>query len=197
MPSGPAMPGGHWWSAAERLTDWVDPDDRSVAIIFGDGAGAALVGEPVDGAADAGIGPVAWGSDGAAAGTIQLRARESDGRMFLGMEGSAVFRWATTQLTPVARRACELACVAPEKLDAIVFHQANLRITESIARSLGSTDAVHGARHRRIRQHLRRVRSRSRCPGLIDEGQVGSGDAVLLFAFGAGLTYAGQVVRLP
>jgi 3-oxoacyl-[acyl-carrier-protein] synthase III len=182
--------------AAERLTDWVDPDDRSVAIIFGDGAGAVLIGEPTEGAADAGIGPVAWGSDGTAASTIELRPRPSDGRMFLGMEGSAVFRWATTQLTAVARRACDLAGVAPEKLDAIVFHQANLRITESIARSLGATDAVM-ARDIVESGNTSGASVPLALSRLIDEGQVASGDAVLLFAFGAGLTYAGQVVRLP
>ncbi len=181
--------------AAERLTDWIDPDDRSVAIIFGDGAGAALVGEPADGGDAFGIGPVAWGSDGGAASTIELRPRP-DGRMFLEMEGSAVFRWATTQLTSVARRACELAGIAPEKLDAIVLHQANLRITESIARSLGATNAVM-ARDVIDSGNTSGASVPLALSRLVDEGQVGSGDTALLFAFGAGLTYAGQVVRLP
>jgi 3-oxoacyl-[acyl-carrier-protein] synthase-3 len=181
--------------ASERLTDWVDDDDRSIAIIFGDGAGAALVGEPVDPIEGAGIGPVAWGSDGGAAETIEVRMRP-DGRSFLEMQGSAVFRWATTQLAPVARRACELAGVPPEKLDAIALHQANLRITESIARSLGAPQAIL-ARDIVESGNTSGASVPLALSRLVDEGQVGSGSLVLLFAFGAGLTYAGQVVRLP
>jgi 3-oxoacyl-[acyl-carrier-protein] synthase-3 len=181
--------------ASERLTDWIDDDDRGMAIIFGDGAGAALVGEPLDAPDVSCIGPVAWGSDGGAARSIEVRERP-DGRSFLEMEGSAVFRWATTQLTPVARRACDLAGVPPEKLDAIVLHQANLRITESIARSLGAPQAIL-ARDIVESGNTSGASVPLALSRLIDEGQVASGDNILLFAFGAGLTYAGQVVRLP
>jgi 3-oxoacyl-[acyl-carrier-protein] synthase-3 len=180
--------------ATERLTDWVDSDDRGMAILFGDASGAALVGVP-DSAPDAGIGPVAWGSDGTAAHVIEVRERP-DGRSFMEMEGSAVFRWATTQLVPVARRACDLAGLAPEQLSAIVLHQANLRITESIARSLGAPQAIL-ARDIVDAGNTSAASVPLALSRLVDEGQVGSGDAVLLFAFGAGLTYAGQVVRLP
>ncbi|HEX4016617.1 MAG TPA: beta-ketoacyl-ACP synthase 3 [Frankiaceae bacterium] len=180
--------------ASERLTDWVDSDDRGMAILFGDAAGAALVGAP-DPASEAGIGPVAWGSDGSVANVIEIRTRP-DGREFMEMEGSAVFRWATTQLVPVARRACDLAGVAPEELSAIVLHQANLRITESIARSLGAPQAIL-ARDIVDAGNTSAASVPLALSRLIDEGQVGSGDRVLLFAFGAGLTYAGQVVRLP
>jgi 3-oxoacyl-[acyl-carrier-protein] synthase-3 len=178
--------------ATERLTDWVDSDDRGMAILFGDAAGAALVGVPD---APGEIGPVAWGSDGTAANVIEVRQR-SDGRQFMEMEGSAVFRWATTQLVPVARRACDLAGVAPEELSAIVLHQANLRITESIARSLGAPQAIL-ARDIVDAGNTSAASVPLALSRLVDEGQVGSGDRVLLFAFGAGLTYAGQVVRLP
>ena len=180
--------------ATERLTDWVDADDRGMAILFGDAAGAALVGVP-DTASEAGIGPVAWGSDGTAAHVIEVRQRP-DGRSFMEMEGSAVFRWATTQLVPVARRACDQAGVAPEELSAIVLHQANLRITESIARSLGAPQAIL-ARDIVDAGNTSAASVPLALSRLVDEGQVGSGDRVLLFAFGAGLTYAGQVVRLP
>ncbi len=184
----------------ERLTDWVDSDDRGMAILFGDGAGAVLVGVP-EGAPDpapgvaASIGPVAWGSDGSAFHAIEVRQRES-GESFMEMEGSAVFRWATTQLVPVARRACEQAGLAPTDLAAIVLHQANLRITESIARSLGAPQAIL-ARDIVETGNTSAASVPLALSRLVDEGQVGSGDAVLLFAFGAGLTYAGQVVRLP
>ena len=186
--------------ASERLTDWVDKSDRGMAILFGDAAGAALVGVP-DGAADAAsggpasIGPVAWGSDGGAYGAIEVRERES-GERFMEMEGSAVFRWATTQLVPVAKSACERAGIAPSELSAIVLHQANLRITESIARSLGAPQAIL-ARDIVDAGNTSAASVPLALSRLIEEGQVGSGDAILLFAFGAGLTYAGQVIRLP
>jgi 3-oxoacyl-[acyl-carrier-protein] synthase III len=188
--------------ATERLTDWVDSDDRGMAILFGDAAGAALVGIPeTAGEADSslglppGIGPVAWGSDGTAAGVIEVRRRD-DGRHFMEMEGPTVFRWATTQLVPVARRACEQAGIEPSELSAIVLHQANLRITESIARSLGAPQAIL-ARDIVDAGNTSAASVPLALSRLVDEGQVGSGDRVLLFAFGAGLTYAGQVVRLP
>jgi 3-oxoacyl-[acyl-carrier-protein] synthase-3 len=186
--------------ASERLTDWVDKSDRGMAILFGDAAGAALVGIP-DGAAHAAdggpasIGPVAWGSDGGAFTNIEIRQRET-GESFMEMEGSAVFRWATTQLVPVAQRACERAGIAPSELSAIVLHQANLRITESIARSIGAPQAIL-ARDIVDAGNTSAASVPLALSRLIDEGQIGSGDPILLFAFGAGLTYAGQVIRLP
>ena len=182
--------------ATERLTDWVDKDDRGMVILFGDGAGAALVGVP-DGAstgAPAAIGPVVWGSDGGQAQAIEVRTRD-DGRSFMEMEGSAVFRWATTQLAPVARDACARAGIEPSELSAIVLHQANLRITEALVRALDASQAV-------IARDIVDTGNTSAASvplalvRLIDEGQVGSGDSVLMLGFGAGLTYAGQVVRL-
>ncbi len=187
---------------AERLTDWVDAGDRAIAILFGDGAGAALIGVPDGGdagpsapGAPAFIGPVVWGSDGTAADAIEIRPGRTD-EPFIQMAGSAVFRWATTQLLPVAKRACELAGVTPEQLDAICLHQANLRITEAIVRGLGASQAV-------VARDIVETGNTSSASvplalsRLVDEGQVGSGDSVLLFGFGAGLTYAAQVVRLP
>jgi 3-oxoacyl-[acyl-carrier-protein] synthase-3 len=185
--------------ASERLTDWVDRDDRGMVILFGDGAGAALVGIPEGGSPGAGappgIGPVVWGSDGSAAQAIEIRPR-GDGRSFMEMEGSAVFRWATTQLAAVARQACERAGLAPSELSAIALHQANLRITESIVKALGASQAVV-ARDIIDTGNTSAASVPLALARLIDDGQVHSGDSVLLLGFGAGLTYAGQVIRLP
>jgi 3-oxoacyl-[acyl-carrier-protein] synthase III len=112
------------------------------------------------------------------------------------MEGAAVFRWATTQLVPIARQACERAGIAPSDLAAIVLHQANLRVTESIARGLGAPQAIL-ARDIVDAGNTSAASVPLALSRLVEEGQVGSGDPVLLFAFGAGLSYAGQVVRLP
>jgi 3-oxoacyl-[acyl-carrier-protein] synthase-3 len=185
--------------ASQRLTDWVDADDRSMVVLFGDGAGAVVVGAADPDAAAApgrngkgpvGIGPVAWGHDGANAPVIEIRDE------FMQMQGSAVFRWATTALVPVARRACELAGIEPSDLAAVVPHQANLRILESMVRSLGATDAVL-ARDVVDNGNSSAASVPLALARLVQSGQVSSGDLALLFGFGAGLTYAGQVVRVP
>jgi 3-oxoacyl-[acyl-carrier-protein] synthase-3 len=177
---------------AEKLSQWVDWTDRSTCIIFADGAGAAVVGPVSDPEAGPGIGPVVWGSDGAMADKIEIRDRNS----FLMQEGQAVFRWATTALHPVARKACELAGVDPTELAAFVPHQANLRIMEAIARKLGApqarvaNDIVHAGNTSSASIPLALSR-------MIERGEIGSGEAVLLLGFGAGVSYAAQVITVP
>jgi 3-oxoacyl-[acyl-carrier-protein] synthase III len=176
---------------SEKLSDWVDWTDRSTAIIFADGAGAAVVG-PAATAEEAGIGPVAWGSAGDMVDTIHVKDRDS----FLWQEGQAVFRWATTALVPVALEACEKAGVRPDELAAFVPHQANLRIIEAIARKLGAPgvpvakDIVTAGNTSSASIPLALAR-------MAERGEVPSGAPVLLLGFGAGLTYAGQVVACP
>jgi 3-oxoacyl-[acyl-carrier-protein] synthase III len=173
---------------AEKMTSWVDPLDRSTCIIFADGAGAAVVG-PAD---TPGIGPVAWGSAGDLADRITIASRND----FLQQEGQAVFRWATTALTPTALAACERAGVKLEDLSAFVPHQANLRIIESIARKLGiprekvADDIVHAGNTSSASIPLALSR-------LSEQGRLPSGTPVLLLGFGAGLCYAAQVITVP
>ena len=173
------------------MTSWIDFTDRSTCIIFADGAGAAVVGPAGDGEAP-GIGPVVWGSAGELSKNITIADRTSS----LHQEGQAVFHWATTSMHPIAAQACERAGVAVSDLAAFVPHQANLRITESIARSLGAPQAIL-ARDIVESGNTSGASVPLALSRLIDEGQVASGDNILLFAFGAGLTYAGQVIRLP
>ena len=138
---------------AEKLSDWMDWDDRSTCIIFADGAGAAVVGAAPD-AESVGIGPVAWGSAGDQSQTIRINP---DTRA-LHQEGQAVFRWATTRVAPVALRAIELAGLAPADIDVLVPHQANLRIIEAVAKRLRSQGRARRParrrRHRALGQHL-------------------------------------------
>ncbi|MGN6472782.1 MAG: beta-ketoacyl-ACP synthase 3 [Mycobacteriales bacterium] len=174
-------------AAAERLSDWVDWDERSSAILFADGAGAAVIG-PAD---MPGIGPLVCGSDGAAADLIGM----TDNRL-LRLDGPAVFRWATTEMGDAARRVCDAAGVAPGDLAAVVLHQANLRIVNSIAKQLGASNAViaddvveaGNTSAASVPLALARLRR---------EGKVATGDLALTLAFGAGLTWAGSVVSVP
>jgi 3-oxoacyl-[acyl-carrier-protein] synthase III len=176
---------------AEKLSDWLDWDDRSTSIIFADGAGAAVVGAAAD-PESVGIGPVAWGSAGDMADTIQVKDRNS----FLWQEGQAVFRWATTALAPVALAACEKAGVRPQDLAAFVPHQANLRIIEAIARKLDAPD-VPVARDIVTAGNTSSASIPLALARMVERGGVPSGAPVLLLGFGAGLTYAAQVVACP
>jgi 3-oxoacyl-[acyl-carrier-protein] synthase-3 len=176
---------------SEKLSDWVDWTDRSTAIIFADGAGAAVIG-PAGTPDEVGIGPVAWGSAGDMADTIQVKDRNS----FLWQEGQAVFRWATTALAPVALAACEKAGIRPQDLAAFVPHQANLRIIEAIARKLDAPD-VPVARDIVTAGNTSSASIPLALARMVERGEVPSGAPVLLLGFGAGLTYAAQVVACP
>ena len=177
---------------AEKLSQWVDWTDRSTAIIFADGAGAAVVSPLADEDDAAGIGPVVWGSDGDMADKITIKDRDS----FIFQEGQAVFRWATTALHPVTKEACRRAGIDPTELTAFIPHQANLRIIESIARKLGAPQAIvaddivtsGNTSSASIPLALSRMAER---------GELPSGSPALLLGFGAGICYAAQVITVP
>ncbi|HVQ94794.1 MAG TPA: beta-ketoacyl-ACP synthase III [Mycobacteriales bacterium] len=173
---------------AEKLSDWTDWEDRSTAIIFADGAGAAVVG-PGEGT---GIGPVVWGSAGESAELIAVAHRNT----FLYQEGQSVFRWATTALAPVALEACARAGVTPADLAAFVPHQANLRIIEAIARKVGAPHAIV-ARDIVTAGNTSSASIPMALCRMVERGEVPSGAPVLVLGFGAGLTYAGQVLTCP
>jgi 3-oxoacyl-[acyl-carrier-protein] synthase III len=180
---------------AEKLSDWVDPLDRSTCIIFADGAGAAVVG-PVEGGERPGIGPISAGTAGDLVDTIVIADRNS----FIRQEGQEVYRWAITKMAPVALRALELAGLAPADVDVLVPHQANLRIVEAIARRIQSA----GARGDMVVADdivYSGNTSSASIPLALDhmraDGRIRSGDLALLVGFGAGLSYAGQAVVLP
>jgi len=176
---------------AEKMTAWVDPEDRATCIIFADGAGAAVVGPVADGE-PSGVGPVVWGSAGDLADNIIIADRNS----FLHQEGQAVFRWATTAMHPIAAQAAERAGIELSDLGAFVPHQANLRIIEAIARRLGvprervADDIVHAGNTSSASIPLALAR-------MTERGELPSGSPVLLMGFGAGMCYAAQVITVP
>ncbi|MBF6241860.1 beta-ketoacyl-ACP synthase 3 [Nocardia otitidiscaviarum] len=192
----------------ERLSDLLDPTDRTCAFIFADGAGAAVVG-----AAEAeGIGPVAWGSDGSQTSAIkqdkdfqqyfaEVAAAEAAGgsseRPYIRMNGQAVFRWAVTFLEKACRDALERAGVAAEELNAFVPHQANSRITDALVRTLGLPETVAIARDIAETGNTSAASIPMAMEQLLRSGAARPGDITLLLGFGAGLAYAGQVVRMP
>jgi 3-oxoacyl-[acyl-carrier-protein] synthase-3 len=118
----------------------------------------------------------------------------------LFQEGQAVFRWATTKIAPVALRAIELAGLTPADIDVFVPHQANLRIVDAVAKRLRAKGARDDMVVADDIRHSGNTSSAS-IPLALDhmraDGRVRSGDTVLLVGFGAGLSYAGQVVVCP
>ena len=180
---------------AEKLSDWMDWDDRSTCIIFGDGAGAMVLG-PAPDEASVGVGPVAWGS----AGDLKDAIRINHDTHGLRQEGQTVFRWATTKIAPVALRAVELAGLTLADIDVFVPHQANLRIVEAVAKRLRKAGAREDMRVADDIVHSGNTSSAS-IPLALDhmraDGRLRSGDVVLLVGFGAGLSYAAQVVVCP
>ncbi len=185
----------------ERLSDLTDQTDRSTAFIFADGAGAAVVG-PSD---EPGIGPVVWGSDGQHLDLIRQREEWRDAlfapggpRMpHLTMEGNSVFRWAVYEMAKVAREAIEAAGITSDDLDVFVPHQANMRITDAMARALKLPESVVTARDIVEQGNTSAASIPLAIERLLETGQARSGDLALLIGFGAGLVYAAQVVRIP
>jgi len=174
---------------AERLTDVTDLADRSTAVIFADGAGAAVV----TASDEPGIGPVAWGSDGDQHNAIEIAAGSST----MSMAGQAVYRWATTKLTETLVQAMERAGVGPADIDVFAPHQANLRIVESMAKRLGFTDDVVIARDIVQSGNTSAASVPLALSALMESGEAKSGDLALVLGYGAGLTFAGQVLVLP
>jgi 3-oxoacyl-[acyl-carrier-protein] synthase-3 len=170
------------------VTDWTD---RATCIIFGDGAGAAVVtaAQTPD---EAGVGPVIWGSAPERGDAVRIEGW----RPYIQQEGQAVFRWATTALAPIALQVCERAGVDPSEIAALVAHQANARIIDGLARRLNLPNAI-------IAKDIVESGNTSAASvplalsKLVERREVPAGAPVLLFGFGGGLTYAGQVVRCP
>jgi 3-oxoacyl-(acyl-carrier-protein) synthase III len=173
----------------ERLTDVTDTTDRSTAVIFADGAGAAVVGI----ADEPGIGPVAWGSDGDQHNAIEIAA----GSATMTMAGQAVYRWATTKLADTLIEAMDKAGVGPADIDVFAPHQANLRIIESMTKRLGFPESTVVARDIVQAGNTSAASIPLALSALLESGEAKSGDLALVLGYGAGLTFAGQVLVLP
>ena len=186
---------------AEKLSTFLNRDDRSTAFIFGDGAGAVVVGP----SEESGIGPVIWGSD--SSGIAHIRqdhpwdetfARPDGPRWpYIEMDGNPVFRWAAFEMAKAAREALDAAGVSADDLDAFVPHQANMRITDAMARTLKLPDTVVIARDIAEQGNTSAASIPLAIDRLVADGDIGRGALALTIGFGAGLVYAAQVIRVP
>jgi 3-oxoacyl-[acyl-carrier-protein] synthase-3 len=186
---------------AEVLTKYVDYTDRSTCVIFGDGAGAALLG-PVEG--EHGIISTRIRSDGrfaehlyAPGGGTKLGSTAETiaaGEHFYKMKGNELFKVAVRSMADISREVLEDAGKSAADVDLFIPHQANQRITDAVARQLSvdesriySNIAMHGNT------------SSASIPIALDEcvemGRVKEGDLVLLASFGGGVTWGGVLLR--
>ncbi|THG32880.1 beta-ketoacyl-ACP synthase III [Naasia lichenicola] len=184
---------------AEKLSDVVDPGDRSISFLLGDGAGAAVVG-PSD---FPGISATVWGSDGSKADAVGMNGTLTEYRdgtsawPTLRQEGQTVFRWAVWEMAKVAKLALEKAGVTPDQLAAFIPHQANMRIVDELAKQLKLPDTVEIGRDIATTGNTSAASIPLATHRLLQEHPELSGGLALQIGFGAGLVYGAQVVVLP
>lgn len=184
---------------AEKLSDVVDPTDRSISFLLGDGAGAVVVG-PSD---FPGISPAVWGSDGSKSAAVGMNAtlidyREGDANWpTLRQEGQTVFRWAVWDMAKVAKKALEEAGIDSADLAAFIPHQANMRIIDELAKQLKLPESVVIARDIETMGNTSAASIPLATHRLLKEHPELSGGLALQIGFGAGLVYGAQVVVLP
>ena len=171
----------------EKLTDFTDWTDRTTCVLVGDGAGALVLvaGDEPE------VGPVVWGSVPEMSDAVRI---EGGGKF--AQNGQSVFRWTTTQLPAIAKEVCEKSGIAPEELGGVVLHQANLRIIEPLTKKLGAINAVV-ARDVIESGNTSAASIPIALSKLVERREIPVGAPVLLFGFGGGLSYAGQIIRCP
>ena len=184
---------------AEKLSDVVDPTDRSISFLLGDGAGAVVIGP----SEAPGIAPAVWGSDGSKADAVGMNSTLTDFRdgtaawPTLRQEGQTVFRWAVWDMAKVAKQALDAAGITPADLAAFIPHQANMRIIDEFAKQLRLPESVLIARDIATTGNTSAASIPLATHRLLAEHPELSGGLALQIGFGAGLVFGAQVVVLP
>ncbi len=184
---------------AEKLSDVVDPTDRSISFLLGDGAGAVVIGP----SETPGISATVWGSDGSKSDLVGMNHTLTDFRdgkapwPTLRQEGPSVFRWAVWEMAKVAREALERAGIEASDLAAFIPHQANLRIIEEFAKQLKLPETTVIARDIETTGNTSAASIPLATHRLLEEHPELSGGLALQIGFGAGLVFGAQVVVLP
>ncbi len=187
---------------SEVLSKIMNWEDRSSCILFGDGAGAALV-ESVDDSDVSGMISFAQGSDGAKGMVLSCRERlgknplykeeDAEEDFYVHMDGQAVYRFATRQVPDCIKDALEKVEMTVDDIDLFVLHQANARIIEAAAKRLRADLSKFPMNVDRMGNM-----SSATIPVLLDElnreGKLKRGDKLVLSGFGAGLTYGACVI---
>ncbi len=186
---------------AEILTKYVDYTDRGTCVIFGDGAGAAVLGPVPEGK---GILATKIKSDGryeeqlyAPGGGTKLGTTHQtidDGQHFFKMKGNELFKVAVRSMADISAEMLAKAGYTVDDVDLVVPHQANQRITDAVASRLGVPEE-------KVYSNIAELGNTSSAsiPIALDEciqsGRIKEGSLVLLTAFGGGVTWGGTVIR--
>ncbi|HWM34746.1 MAG TPA: beta-ketoacyl-ACP synthase III [Pseudolysinimonas sp.] len=184
---------------AEKLSQYVHPEDRSISFLLGDGAGAAVLG-PTD---DPGVSATVWGSDGSKWDAVGMNATFEEYLdkvkpwPTMRQDGQTVFRWAVWEMAKVAKQALDAAGVTVDDLAAFVPHQANMRIIDELAKQLKLPEHVLIGRDIETTGNTSAASIPLATHRLLEENPDLSGGLALQIGFGAGLVYGAQVVRLP
>jgi 3-oxoacyl-[acyl-carrier-protein] synthase-3 len=182
---------------AERLSSFLDLNDRTTAVLFGDGAGAVVV-EATDG--PEGVLSSNLHSDGSLTEILTIRGSGTEGvfdpdvPITVEMEGREIFRNAVTRMGEGAMVALETAEIDVDEVDVLISHQANIRIIDATARRLQmDPDNVY------TNIHAYGNTSAASIPialsEALDQGVVSPGDVLAMVAFGGGLTWGAAIVR--
>jgi len=184
---------------AEKLSDVVDPTDRTISFLLGDGAGAVVIGP----SSFPGISTTVWGSDGGRADAVGMNHTLQEFRRgeapwpTLRQEGPAVFRWAVWDMAKVAKEALDAAGISSDQLAAFIPHQANMRIIDEFAKQLKLPESVVIARDIATTGNTSAASIPLATHRLLEENPELSGGLALQIGFGAGLVFGAQVVVLP
>ncbi|UQE75909.1 MULTISPECIES: beta-ketoacyl-ACP synthase III [unclassified Gordonia (in: high G+C Gram-positive bacteria)] len=185
---------------AEQLSIALDMTDRTNCFIFGDGAGAVVIGPTKQ----LELGPVVWGSDGSQYNAIRqdidwVTFLDGDRvqRPYLRLEGTAVFRWAAFEMGKAAQKALDAAKVDAAQIDVFVPHQANSRINDLLAKNLHFPETTVVANDIETTGNTSAASIPLAMEQLLSTGAAKPGDTALLLGYGAGLSYAAQVVTMP
>jgi len=174
---------------AETLSSVLNWDDRSTAVLFGDGAGAVVVGEVSEGGYLGGV----LGADGSGGPALCIpRSGDCPGTIF--QNGKEVYKFAVTIMGEIALQAVEAAGLSPSDIDFLIPHQANIRIIDKAAERMGLP-------REKVIVNLDRYGNTSAAsiPLALDEavesGRIQPGHLLVFVGFGAGLTWGANVVR--
>jgi 3-oxoacyl-[acyl-carrier-protein] synthase-3 len=184
---------------AEKLSQYVHPNDRSISFLLGDGAGAAVLG-PTD---DPGVSATVWGSDGSKWDAVGMNATFEEYLdkikpwPTMRQDGQTVFRWAVWEMAKVAKQALDAAGITADDLAAFIPHQANMRIIDELAKQLKLPEHVKVGRDIETTGNTSAASIPLATHRLLEENPDLHGGLALQIGFGAGLVYGAQVVRLP
>lgn len=186
---------------AEVISAYINWKDRSTCVLFGDGAGAAVLGETKD---DSGILSTYLGSDGSQAKLLQIPAggsaiptsaeSVSQGLHYVQMEGSEVFKSAVRTMSDSVAEVTKRANLTVQDIDCLIPHQANLRILNAVTERTGIDP-------KKVFINLDRYGNMSAASTVValyeavKEGKIKKGSIVVLVAFGSGLTWAACTIK--